>query len=96
MIALPNGDLCVADSLYQRLQVLTNDGEPKHTIGNYGRPTGQMGSCKGMACDSESLYVTDYAKHRVQKLRLRDGALVASGAHTPPSPRQPSRLGSPA
>tara|TARA_B100000768_G_scaffold114469_1_gene105963 strand:- start:360 stop:770 length:411 start_codon:yes stop_codon:yes gene_type:complete len=78
MIALPNGDLCVADRLYSRLQVLSRDGEQKHTIGNYGRSTGQMVSCKGMACDGEFLYVSDYAKSRVQKLRLHDGALVAS------------------
>ena len=78
MIALPNGDLCVADRLYSRLQVLSRDGEQKHTIGSYGRSTGQMVSCKGMACDGEFLYVSDYAKSRVQKLRLHDGALVAS------------------
>ena len=78
MIALPNGDLCVADRLYSRLQVLSRDGEQKHTFGSYGRSTGQMVSCKGMACDGEFLYVSDYAKSRVQKLRLHDGALVAS------------------
>jgi len=78
MIALPNGDLCVADRLYSRLQVLSRDGEQKHTIGNYGRSTGQVVSCKGMACDGDSIYVSDYAKSRVQKLRLHDGALVAS------------------
>lgn len=33
-----------------------------------------------MACDGEALYVSDYEKGRVQKLRLSDGALVASGA----------------
>ena len=27
MIALPNGDLCVADRLYSRLQVVSRDGE---------------------------------------------------------------------
>ena len=43
-------------SLRLRLQVLSRDGEQKHTIGNYGRSTGQMVSCKGMACDGESLF----------------------------------------
>ena len=75
MIALPNGDLCVADRLYSRLQVLSRDGEQKHTIGNYGRSTGQVVSCKGMACDGDSIYVSDYAKSRVQKLRLHDGGI---------------------
>lgn len=81
MIALPNGDLCVADRLYSRLQILSRDGEQKHTIGNYGRSTGQMVSCKGMASDGEFLYVSDYAKSRVQKLRLHDGALAASAGN---------------
>ena len=78
MQALPSGDLVVADTLYHRLQVLSSEGEPRHTIGNYGRSTGQVVSCKGMACDREALYLTDYEKHRVQKLRLKDGALMGS------------------
>ena len=71
----------------RRGQVLTRDGEQRHTIGNYGRSTGQMISCKGMACDGEALYVSDYAKNRVQKLRLTDGALIATGEDASVQPR---------
>jgi hypothetical protein len=77
--ALPEGALCVADSVNHRLHIFSKArGAAPRFIGGSGKQPGQFQYPFGVACDGTSLYVADTFSNRVQKLRLVDGAHLGS------------------
>ena len=75
MALLPDGAVCVADSANHRLQIFSKEqGAAPRVIGSKGKQPGQFDHPHGVACDGTALYVADAKNHRVQKLRLADGA----------------------
>ena len=74
--------MCVADANNHRLQIFSKEqGVAPRIIGGdgpglegRGQEPGQVRKPFGAACDGTSLYVADDFNHRVQKLRLADGA----------------------
>ena len=80
--ALPDGQLCVSDSVNQRLQVITPEGDFVRSIGEPGSGNGQLRGPCGIACENQQLFVVEGGNHRVQKLALGDGApLGKAGSH---------------
>ena len=80
--ALPDGQLCVSDSVNQRLQVITPEGDFVRSIGEPGSGNGQLRGPCGVACENQQLFVVEGGNHRVQKLALGDGApLGKAGSH---------------
>ena len=80
--ALPDGNLCISDTVNQRLQVVTPEGEFIQSIGKAGAGPGELRGPSGIACDQGTLYVVEGGNHRVQKLALADGApLGRAGSH---------------
>ena len=72
--SLPEGAVCVADSMNHRLQIFSKEqGAAPRVIGGRGKQPGQFRHPGGVASDGTSLYVADTPNHRVQKLRLADG-----------------------
>ena len=81
--SLPDGAVCVADTFKSRLQIFSKEqGAAPRVIGGdgpdesdgMGEEPGQFFMPCGVACDGTALYVADSFNHRVQKLRLADGA----------------------
>jgi len=72
---LPEGAVCVADCGAHRLLIFSKDmtAAPR-VVGSRGKGAGQFNYPSGVACDGTALYVGDTNNHRVQKLRLADGA----------------------
>ena len=83
LLALPDGDLVVADGGGCRLQIFSPEGELRRTIGERGEAPGCFNYPAGMAADGAgALYVADRGNCRVQKLRLSDGAHLATSHAT--------------
>jgi len=79
---LPDGNLCVSDSVNQRLQCITPEGEFVQSIGEPGSGNGQLRGPCGVACEGGQLFVVEGGNHRVQKLALADGSpLGKAGSH---------------
>ena len=82
LCALPDGHLCISDSVNQRLQVITPEGDFVRSIGEPGSGNGQLRGPCGIACENQQLFVVEGGNHRVQKLALGDGApLGKAGSH---------------
>ncbi|KOO24336.1 NHL repeat containing protein [Chrysochromulina tobinii] len=82
LCALPDGHLCISDSVNQRLQVITQEGDFVRSIGEPGSGNGQLRGPCGIACENQQLFVVEGGNHRVQKLALGDGApLGKAGSH---------------
>lgn len=87
-IALPNGDVCVADTGSHRL-LLVSVGATQGTVQGAVCDDGSGGALKqprGLACDATALYVSEAGGSRVRKMRLPDelrhgGAATPRGAH---------------
>ena len=80
--SLPDGNLCISDTVNQRLQVVTPEGEFMYAIGKAGAGPGELRGPSGVACEGGSLFVVEGGNHRVQKLALADGApLGRAGSH---------------
>ena len=80
--SLPDNNLCVSDTVNQRLQILTPDGEWCQNIGEPGSANGQLRGPCGVACEGGMLFVVEGGNHRVQKLALADGSpLGKAGSH---------------
>jgi len=80
--ALPDGNLCISDTVNQRLQVITPEGEFVQSIGKAGSGPGDLRGPSGIACEGGHLYVVEGGNHRLQKLALADGMPVArAGTH---------------
>ena len=80
--ALPDGNLCISDSVNQRLQIVNSEGVFQYSIGEPGSGTGQLRGPCGVACEGGHLFVVEGGNHRVQKLALADGApLGKAGSH---------------
>jgi DNA-binding beta-propeller fold protein YncE len=80
--AMPDGNLCISDSVNLRLQIVTPDGEFVQSIGSPGTGPGQLRGNSGVACEGGLLFVVEGGNHRVQKLALSDGSLLAkAGSH---------------
>ena len=75
--AMPDGNLCISDSVNLRLQIVTPDGEFVQSIGSPGTGPGQLRGNSGVACEGGLLFVVEGGNHRVQKLALSDGSLLA-------------------
>lgn len=79
---LPDGNLCVSDSVNQRLQIVSADGTYVQSIGEPGAGPGQFRGPCGVACEGGQLFVVEGGNHRVQKMALADGApLGKAGSH---------------
>ena len=79
---LPDGNLCISDTVNQRLQMMTPEGEHIQSIGEPGSAPGQLRGPSGVACENGQLFVVEGGNHRVQKLALADGApLGRAGSH---------------
>ena len=80
--ALPDGNLCISDTVNQRLQVVTPEGEFMYSIGKAGAGPGELRGPSGVTCEGGNLYVVEGGNHRVQKLMLADGAPAGrAGSH---------------
>ena len=80
--ALPDGNLCISDTVNQRLQVVTPEGEFMYSIGKLGAGPGELRGPSGVACENGMLFCVEGGNHRVQKLALADGApLGRAGSH---------------
>ena len=81
VIALPTGDLVIADTAGDRLVVVspTERVVRSELTGGEGTPLKQP---RGLACDATALYVSEVGGSRVRKMRLPD-ALRTHGAETP-------------
>jgi len=80
--SLPDGNLCVSDTVNQRLQIVTPEGDFVQSIGSHGSANGQLRGPCGVACENSNLFVVEGGNHRVQKLGLGDGApLGKAGSH---------------
>ena len=81
VIALPTGDLCIADTAADRLLVVSPlDGTVRSEL--KGAEGGSLKQPRGLACDSTALYVSEVGGSRVRKMRLPE-ELRLSGAATP-------------
>ena len=79
--ALPDGELCVADTQNHRLVILTPEGQPRAFLhGGEGRDALRLP--RGIAADATALFVTEIGGSRMRKLRLPEEFRVA-GAETP-------------
>jgi len=88
ILALPDGDLVVADGGACRLQIVSPEGELRHVLGSFGELPGELNYPAGLAADDDgNLFVADRGNCRVQKLRIADGAPLAS---TAPTARRPA------
>ena len=77
--ALPQGGIAVADADNDRLQIFSKDvSAGPRVLGGWGKDPGKLHAPWGVACDGESLYVIDSGNHRMQKLRLADGAVLGT------------------
>jgi DNA-binding beta-propeller fold protein YncE len=80
--SLPDGNLCISDTVNQRLQVVTPEGEFIQSIGKAGAGAGELRGPSGVTCEGGMLYVVEGGNHRVQKLALADGSpLGRAGSH---------------
>jgi DNA-binding beta-propeller fold protein YncE len=80
--ALPDGNLCISDTVNQRLQVVTPEGEFVNSIGKAGAGPGELRGPSGVTCENGCLFVVEGGNHRVQKLALADGAPIGrAGSH---------------
>jgi hypothetical protein len=87
-IALPNGDLCVADTGSHRL-LLVSVGATHGSVQGAVSDDASGGALKqprGLACDATALYVSEAGGSRVRKMRLpedlrKGGAATPRGAH---------------
>ena len=73
----PDGQIFVADSGNNRIQVFDADGQPLTSFGETGAGDGQFNEPWGIAVDDEFVYVADTWNHRIQKF-TRDGRFVAA------------------
>ena len=92
--ALPDGNLCVADTKHHRLVILTPEGQPLAYLTEYDdgcTPSGTAGRKplrqplnlpRGIACDDTALYVAEVGGGSLRKLRLPP-AYRSDGAATP-------------
>ena len=79
--ALPDGELCVADTNNHRLVILTPEGQPRAFLhGGDGKEALKLP--RGVAADATALYVTEVGGSRMRKLRLPE-EFRAAGAETP-------------
>ena len=87
-IALPNGDLCVADTGSHRLLIVNvgaSSGEVRAPVRDE-ECGAALRQPRGVACDATALYVSEAGGSRVRKMRLPDelrqgGAATPRGAH---------------
>lgn len=70
---LPDGNLCVSDSVNLRLQILTPEGEWVQNMGSQGSGPGELRGPSGIVSEGGNIFVVEGGNHRVQKLRLADG-----------------------
>ena len=83
VIALPSGDLCVADTAADRLLVLSPDMQAVRTELT-GDAHSTLRQPRGLACDATALYVSEVGGSRVRKMRLPDELRQPNGgAETP-------------
>ena len=77
--ALPDGSVCVADTVNNRLQIFSRDfSEAPRCVGRRGGDLGQFYAPWGVASDGTAIFVADTCNHRVQKLRLADGEILGT------------------
>jgi hypothetical protein len=83
--ALPGGELIVADTFNHRILRVSAVGDVLQVIGSFGSAPGMLLNPHGAATDSagEFVWIADTNNHRVQRLRLRDGAPLAVGPEEP-------------
>lgn len=82
LCCLPNGNLCIADSLNERLLIVTPDGALVKSLCEAGAEPGKLRGPSGLASDGSNLFVCEAGNHRVQKLRVSAGAPSKAGAGT--------------
>lgn len=79
MLLLHSSNVVVADGGGCRLQIFTEDGRLLRLLtSGRGEGPGQLNYPAGLATDGEALFVADRGNCRLQKLRLADGAPLAS------------------
>ena len=83
LCALTNGNLCISDTMNQRLQIVQPDGTFVKTIGAVGTGPGMLRGPSGVVCDGSCLYVCEAGNHRVQKLKLGMGGKNKSEPGSP-------------
>ncbi len=65
----PQGNMYLADTLNNRVQKLSTDGEATAQWGNTGQKPGEFRSPRGLTIDGEGqMFVSDTLNHRIQKL----------------------------
>ena len=83
--ALPDGELCIADTGSHRLIIVTPEGQPRAVLhGGEGRDALKLP--RGVVSDATALYVSEVGGSRVRKMRLPEefrvnGAMTARGSH---------------
>ena len=87
LTALPDGELCVADTKNHRLVILTPEGQPRAFLTerpqtSRGKKSSQLQKPRGVACDDYNIYVSEVGGSTLRKLRLPDEFRKA-GASTP-------------
>ena len=78
LTVLPNGDVAVGDGGNCRVLVCSPDGCVRSMLGSFGDAPGLLNYPAGIAAGGEALYVADRGNCRLQKLRLSDGAHLAT------------------
>jgi hypothetical protein len=79
LTCLPNGNLCIADSLNERLQIVTPAGDLVKSLCEAGTGPGMLRGPSGLASDGTNIFVCEAGNHRVQKLRVSAGTPAKSG-----------------
>lgn len=86
VIALPNGDLCVANTGSDQLMIVSAGSTSGEVRTPLSTPEGSSGGAlrqpRGIACDATALYVSEAGGSRVRKMRMPD-ELRQGGAETP-------------
>ena len=75
---LPNGNICISDSMNQRLQIVTADGAFVKNLCEQGIKPGQLVGPSGVVAEGSNLFVAEAGNHRIQKLRLKGAGVAAS------------------
>ena len=79
LCCLPNGNLCISDSLNERLQIVTPDGALVKSLCEAGVSPGMLRGPSGLASDGSSVFVCEAGNHRVQKLRMSSAGKAGGG-----------------
>ena len=81
LTVLPGDDsLAIANNSGNNIQIISANGALRRNLGSRGDNPGQFLGPAGLACDGQSIYVTDCC-HRVQKLKLDGTSLASAGEY---------------